>query len=299
MSPSHRIPEQYRTSSFRASDALRESVPRSLVDGPAFVRPFRGVRVSEAPRDIVAHCHAYLPVMPSGHYFSHATAALLWGMWLPLRCESSTLHVTAPLPHRAPRMTGVVGHKASVVLSDILLECGLPLVSPLDAWRQLAPLLTLDELVAAGDSLLRRKRPLATRSQLVVALARHGGGRGVRKLRAAFEEVRAGCDSPRETRLRVILVRSGLPEPIVNAVVSRPGQSLRYGDLVYREWRVIVEYDGAHHFTPTQRAADILRLEQLRAEGWIVIIVIAAHLDHPMLVVSRVEAALRSRGWRR
>ena len=119
----------------------------------------------------------------------------------------------------------------------------------------------------------------------------------MRNLRDAFAEVRAGCDSPRETRLRILLVRGGLPEPVVNAIVSLAGQRLRFGDLVYREWKVIVEYDGVHHFSPAQRASDILRLEQLRADGWIIVIVIAAHLENPALIVSRVAAALRSRGW--
>jgi hypothetical protein len=194
-------------------------------------------------------------------------------------------------------MRNMVGHKHEAGSVEVVLVDGMPVASPLDSWRQLSTLLSLDELIAAGDSLLRREAPLLARHQLVVALARHGGHRGAKKLREAWEQVRSGCDSARETRLRLVLVRAGLPEPRVNAVVSRPGRPLRFGDLVYEQWRVIVEYDGRHHLTAAQRAADILRLEQLAREGWTTVVVLAEHLATPSTVVTRVAQALRANGW--
>ncbi len=60
---------------------------------------------------------------------------------------------------------------------------------------------------------------------------------------------------------------------------------------------MIVEYDGRHHLTAAQRAADILRLEQLAREGWTTVVVLAEHLATPSTVVTRVAQALRANGW--
>jgi hypothetical protein len=177
---------------------------------------------------------------------------------------------------------------------------GLPVTSPVDTWRQLSAELTIDELIEAGDSLVRRHAPLATLAELGQAVERHAGRRGAANLARALPHVRADADSPRETRVRLLLVRAGLPEPAVNLVVSRPGApKTRFGDLVYSEWRVIVEYDGQHHRSdPARYAVDVLRLEELAHDRWTVVRVLAEHLADPRSVVLRVEAALRSAGWR-
>lgn len=119
-------------------------------------------------------------------------------------------------------------------------------------------------------------------------------------VRRALPHVRAGCDSPRETQLRLILRRARLPEPEINPVVSAQGERVRYGDIVFRKWRVIAEYDGSHHFTnPQQYADDIVRHEELTRAGWTVIRVLSAHFDDLPATVARVERALTDNGWRR
>ncbi|NYF10957.1 hypothetical protein HDC94_002113 [Leifsonia sp. AK011] len=180
----------------------------------------------------------------------------------------------------------------------IVERAGLPVTAPLDAFRALSTRLSVWELVAAGDSLVRRVDPLLTMVELERAIGRHAGNRGNRALRVALPLVRTGCDSARETLLRLILVSGGLPEPAVNPIVSLPGERLRLGDLVYESWKVIVEYDGRHHLTDEQVSADILRLEQLTRAGWTVVRVVNRHLDDHHSIVRRVGSALRSAGWR-
>ncbi|MFE9575642.1 DUF559 domain-containing protein [Nocardia sp. NPDC006044] len=67
----------------------------------------------------------------------------------------------------------------------------------------------------------------------------------------------------------------------------------------WKEWRVAVEYDGAHHWTdPTQRTKDIDRLATLESLGWRVVRVNATLLHHrPHVILDRVRAALRAHGW--
>jgi hypothetical protein len=54
---------------------------------------------------------------------------------------------------------------------------------------------------------------------------------------------RSGVDSPQETRLRLLLVLAGLPEPSVNLIIRQPdGSWRRRYDMAYEEFRLIIEY---------------------------------------------------------
>jgi very-short-patch-repair endonuclease len=96
------------------------------------------------------------------------------------------------------------------------------------------------------------------------------------------------------------LVRAGLPEPLVNPEVSTPGAERRlFGDLVYPDFRVIVEYDGEQHRTdPRQYAADVARLEALAVAGWFVVRVLAHDLRDPAALTGRIARVMHGRGWR-
>lgn len=156
--------------------------------------------------------------------------------------------------------------------------------------------LTLDELIVAGDGLVCRSDPLATVPQLRRAVARNAGRRGNLSLRAAFEQVRPRTDSPRETSLRLLVVRAGLPEPEVNGRLNEEGGRERLGDLVFRRWHVVLEYEGAHH--QQSRLAyldDIDRYGELAAR-WRFVRVTKEHT--PDQIVLRTTAALRAAGWR-
>lgn len=290
---------------FHVRTAETQRVPSSRLRAHDLNTPYRGVRQLREPHrdesNLVERCHAYAPLLRPGHLFSHGSAAALWGLWLPRRVEqASVIDVTAILSARAPRMVGVRGHHVNNDTVERMLVDSLPVTSPLDTWRQLSTVLSINELVAVGDSLVRRQGPLVAEQQLDVALARHAGRRGVRKLRAAFHKVRAGTDSPKETELRLTLTSAGLPEPAVNAIVTVPGETpIRFGDLVYDRWKVIVEYDGRHHrFDAIQYDADIERLEQLARAGWLVVRIVDTQLRRPRELVARVSDALRAHGWR-
>jgi len=293
------LPVELSISPFTTAEALVGGVPYARLRRRDLYAPFRGIRDRTPPTSQADRCRAYAPRLANGHAFCRESAAALWGMWLPHRVErDETVSVLAIAPARAPRMRGVRGFRSSS--ADLALIAGLPLTSPADTWCQLGQILALDELIAAGDSLVRRNRPLCSIEELGSAAARRAGARGIATVRRALPHVRSGCDSPRETRLRLILHRARLPEPEINPVVSAPGERVRYGDIVFREWSVIVEYDGSHHFTnPKQYAVDIARHEELARAGWTVIRVLAAHFEDPASIVERVERALSDNGWRR
>jgi len=258
---------------------------------------FHGVRTpAHLPGDFTTRCRTYATRLKSGQFFSHVTAARLWGMRLPWRMEREPLHVTALLPARTPRTRGVVGHHSDAPGPELARHDGFVLPTPAETWRSLASILTLDELVVAGDGLLNRQHPLATSGQLRRAVARNAGQRGNRTLRAAFDQVRPGTDSERETVLRLLLVRGGLPEPEVNGLLTEPGERERFGDLVYRTWKVVVEYEGLHHQASRHAyLGDIHRFEDL-ASRWRFVRIAKEH--SPAETLARVGAALRAAGWR-
>ncbi|MEY2849167.1 MAG: hypothetical protein RI885_1834 [Actinomycetota bacterium] len=211
------------------------------------------------------------------------------------------VHVAVIAPDRLPRRANVVGHQVRRRESDLVTVRGYRTVSAITAWIQLAPLLHLDELIVAGDGLICRKNPLTTLDAITERIDDLRAVHGVALLRRALVDLRSRTDSARETRLRLTIVRAGLPEPEVNGRIDDDsGRFLAFGDLVYRRWKVIVEYDGEQHrLDETQYLRDVDRLHALAEAGWTVIRLNKSHLaDGSQEATSRVRRALRAAGWR-
>ncbi|KAA8884981.1 DUF559 domain-containing protein [Nocardia colli] len=128
----------------------------------------------------------------------------------------------------------------------------------------------------------------------------HPGTRGVTRLSAILQLIDAGAESPPESHTRLLLTDDGLPRPTTQLVIRDSfGGFVARVDMGWEEWRVAVEYDGAHHWTdPTQRTKDIDRIATLESLGWRVIRVNATLLHHrPHVILDRVRTALRAHGW--
>lgn len=111
--------------------------------------------------------------------------------------------------------------------------------------------------------------------------------------------VDGGAESPPETRTRLLIVRDGLPRPETQIRVrDGSGRVVARSDLGWECWRILVEYDGDHHWLDErQRSRDIDRAADLEALGWAVIRVSAELLrDRPDVVLERVRAKLRMAG---
>jgi very-short-patch-repair endonuclease len=161
---------------------------------------------------------------------------------------------------------------------------------------ELASVLGLVDLVVVGDALLRLG--LTTRRDLVAycaaSPAQHAGD-----ARRAAAYVRDRVDSPMETRLRMLLVLAGLPEPEVNLeVVDAAGLTTLRLDLAYADIRLAVEYDGRQHAEDTRQwGRDLKRREWLDDQGWKVIVVTAEGMyGDPAATLVRVLGALAARG---
>ena len=125
---------------------------------------------------------------------------------------------------------------------------------------------------------------------------RHPRARGVTQLRELLPLVDGGAASPRESRTRLRLLDCGFPRPETQIPVVVGSRPVAFLDMGWQRYSVAVEYDGDHHRKDRrQYVKDIARLRMLEESGWIVIRVIAE--DRPEQWLTRVEAALRSRGW--
>jgi very-short-patch-repair endonuclease len=240
---------------------------------------------------------AYAPRMTENQYFSHLTAAQLLGLRLPEQFYLVALHVTSTEPQRAPRARGIIGHQART--SSTVIVNGMKVSDPVSTWLNCAAFLGVDELTVMGDGLVCRSHPAATLDQLRAAVRSWHGQRGFVRLQKALVQVRANTDSARETMLRLILERAGLPEPELNgAILNSQGAVIAHGDLVYRNYRVIVEYDGGQHRTDERQFdIDIERLDAVIAEGWRVIRVGRNLMRRHTVMVHTIRTALEAGGW--
>jgi hypothetical protein len=294
MTPEALLPE-FAGRAFTTAAAIAADVPRQRLRARDLAAPFHGVRMPRGwPPSLRARCTAYAAIMPAAHAFSGPTAALLWGLPLPSELERDPrLHVIALDNGRAPRGKLIAGHRTGIAVETRVLG-GCRVVAPVEAWVGLAPRLGLDALVAAGDRLLGLPRPLAVRAEIAAALRRHAGGPGIRLLRAANDELRENVYSPRETRTRLLIVRAGLchSEPEPNGTIELHHGGRTRGDLVFRQERVVVEYEGGQHLVdPGQWAIDLQRYNDLALSGWLVIRLSKRMGDAEIL--ARVGQALR------
>lgn len=300
------LPAALISAPFRVDQALTHGVTRRRLRAGDLLSPFRGVRTVSEVNSLEARCRALQPILvPGKQYFSHSTAARIWGIPLPSELErDDRLHVSNRERRATPRR-GVISHEV-VTPKGVRIVGGLPVSTPTDAWCELAAtqlpsgrLLTLDELIVAGDWLVSWPQPIATVGEIERALERFRAARGIRMLRQAWREMRAGSASPRETRLRLLVCRApqGFPTPELNQRISLPGGRITHGDLMFVEYRVLLEYDGGQHRTDeTQFLRDVDRMNALALAGWHVVRV---HKATPNAEVLRLlSAALRARGWK-
>ncbi len=269
---------------------------RVVRDYPVAV--FRGARATVEPVCFDERIAAFAAVMRSGEFFSHGTAAHLLGLPDRRKTETTPLDVAVAPPMRAARRVGVRSHHLWDEAVEVV-HAGYPVADPASTFCHLSSFRSLDELVALGDALVLsnqegRRRGLRVELAVLAERAAYYRGRGGRRAREAVAFVRVGSESPRETQLRLLLIRAGLPEPELNIeLFDAEGCFVARVDLLYCLERVVVEYDGDQHRTDrAQYERDIARIEAIEALGYRVIRVRASGLLDPEGTAARVRRAL-------
>jgi AbiEi antitoxin C-terminal domain len=243
----------------------------------------------EVPITPLLRATAVSRLVPSGSHISHHTAAELWGAAPP---ADGATHVTLPSACGRLVRQGVRSHYRKHPAQTTLRK-GLPISTPEQTFLDLAAIgVGLVDLVVVADSLIKAGH---TSSELLIAEAGQGSGRGCRLARRAASLAREGVDSPQETRLRLLVVLAGLPEPRVNLIVrGADGSWRRRYDMAYEYVRLILEYDGRQHAEDTRQwRTDIFRREELDQIRWRLVIVTSDGIyREPLRTLERVRDAL-------
>ena len=272
--------------------ALQAGIPRSTVDSAAFRRLLHGIIVSaDVPDSALLRVKAALACYFDSAFASHASSARVWRV--PVHTRPGE-HVTVPDDTHRLRRAGVTTHHRPGAAAAVRRGVRVSVLE--DLFVELAEELSLVELVVAGDWMVRRHR---VRIKDLRRAAASAGGRAGRVASQAARYVRSRVDSPMESRLRMLIVLAGLPEPVVNmSVRDVDGEAVRRFDLCWPEARVIVEYDGRHHVERTEQwESDLDRREEIDDAGWRILVVVAAGVyTDPGRTVERIFRLLRARG---
>ncbi len=194
---------------------------------------------------------------------------------------------------------GIVLHSDALWDDEICLRDGVQMTSPARTAFDLGRRKGLTTALIRLDALAHATGVKAADIELLAE--RHRGARGLVQLRRVLPMVDGGAESPHETKTRLVIMASGLPRPQTQIEVRNDwGAVLARIDMGWEEWKVGVEFDGAHHWTdPAQRTRDIDRLAELELRGWTIIRVSADLLRHrPEVVIARICWALRAAGCR-
>lgn len=216
-----------------------------------------------------------------------AAAALHGSAWIDSALVVDLYHDNR---HRLP---GLMVRSECLDPDDTCIVDGLPVTTPARTALDIGCWYRPAKSVAAIDALARATDLKMADVELLAG--HHRGRRGIVRARRAISLADAGAQSPRETWLRTLLIRAGLPRPQTQIPVhDKSGRTVAYLDMGWEDVKVAVEYDGDHHRTRrSQYSRDIHRLEMLQRRGWIVIRVTAE--DEAAEVVRRVRDALARR----
>jgi G:T-mismatch repair DNA endonuclease (very short patch repair protein) len=227
-------------------------------------------------------------VMPRTGALAGLTAAALWGA-PDLVGADDAVEVVVPPGVRWTPGAGVVVRTAPLDGDVVVGRRGSRLTgrvrTALDLIRR-GPLedavVLLDQLVHAGVVGLDDVRSAAGR------LPRSRGSRLAREVAGLADGL---AESPQETRLRLLLLRSGLPAPVAQFRVFDADGLVGRLDFAYPDLKIALEYDGLWHGDRRAFLDDRRRLNRLNAAGWVVIHVTLEDLRRPERLAARIRAA--------
>lgn len=191
------------------------------------------------------------------------SAALLLGAG----CAPSDAPAEVLVPSDARGHPGLRVRRDRLAESEIATVDGCRVTSAARTAWDLARRLPLVEAVVAVDSLARVGRfPPA---DLLTRRLTEPRARGCRKLDEVVDLCDCRAESPMETRLRLALVRHGLPRPEAQyRVLDEHGFPLARVDLAYPPAQVAIEYDGVRHLDRQRWSRDRARDTTLAGAGW-------------------------------
>jgi very-short-patch-repair endonuclease len=282
---------------FTARQGVAAGLGPHRLRGGDLQRPFHGVILpANIEPDFMMLCRSLAGRLPDNAFFCGIAAAKILYIPLPYRHENSRIvDVGVPAPAFPPSGRGIRGHMLRLDPASIRRWDGVSITSPEQTWCDLGGLMSIPELVAAGDYLIHWRSPLASVDSLSAAVSMRTRQRGVIRLRAALELVNDRSESPQESKLRVILTGARLPGLSVNFPITTSGGYRYRADLAFPERKLVIEYQSAFHENPASFRDDMTRISRLEADEWKVMQVNKEDIAAPVELVARIRRTLAGR----
>ncbi|MEV7395517.1 hypothetical protein [Aeromicrobium sp. NPDC092404] len=283
------MPETLLRRAFSRQEALQNGISARMLQHPRFELVFPSVYVLAGTRlDALGLIDAAALALPDDAQPSHLTRMRRLGVDYG---PPTPLHFTIGRDHHLD-LADVFLHRTAAMPP---VEAGG--VVPEAAFIGAAATLRLIDLVKIGDWLLHRQH-MTIASLIGLARAqpwRPGAGAAV----AVVPHLEERSRSLKESETRLVLVFSGLPRPEVNRdVLDANGFFIGCGDLTYRLWKLLIEYEGRQHaFDDAQFSRDIDRYAGFRGSGWEYVQVTQARLERPRSLATFVHQRLVERGY--
>lgn len=223
------------------------------------------------------------------------TAAWLQGC---AAASSPTVHVLVPYSRWVRSQQGLVVHHGRTIAADVVRIQELRVVA-LEA--AITGLLCTDSqrtALALADQ-AAAQLPATDRAEFCARIADRLAARPDRRgtVRAAglLDLVTGKADSPPESWLRLLVVETGFPPPVMQyEVVDLHGRVRWILDQCWPELRIALEYDG-HEAHEDRQDEDAARDTDLERRGWVVIHVRAGDLQNPERFLRKLWDAYRRR----
>jgi hypothetical protein len=259
--------------------------------GPGFQRLYHGVYLDGTVQpDHRVWCRAASLLLPSGGAIGLESAAHLMGLrgldpGLDVRVMVPTTRSLRPQTHLLVR-------RVQLTADDVTSLFGMPVTTPVRTASDLARFLPRVEAVIALDAMLRQSK--LSPAALLSYIDDHVGWPGVPAVRTALSLSDGLAESPMESRMRLVIIDSGLPAPRAQVKIYRGKRFVARVDWAYEEQKLALEYDGDHHMEKATFRFDMERQRELAHLGWRVLRFNADDvLRFPDRMVAEIRAALR------
>ena len=281
------IPPELTRRPFSLDEARNAGLTLSALSGKAWLRVGAELyRWKELPEDPWQTLSAWQRVLSPDAVFVGATAAWLLGIDLE---PTNPVEVAVPASSGLRSRAGIIVRRCEIPPADVIYIRGFPATAlPLTLAGLCLHRPAVEALVAIDVAVRLCLTDSAALRQYAEASKGRPGAARLRSL-AVFS---APAESPMETRLRWLMIHSGLPHPQVqtNLYDSAP-RFVGRADMYYPESRLVIEYDGSNH--RDRLVGDNRRQNLLINAGYRVLRFTSADIHNRAdVVVAQVQAAL-------
>lgn len=191
-----------------------------------------------------------------------SAAAMHGTKWLDPRLPAEILHDNRHAPVRLSVWTDAIDDR------DVMTIDGIPVTTPERTAVDMARRYRFDAAIASVDALANaaHMRP----SDIRQLADKYPSARGMPRARRVLQLVDPGAESPKETWLRLLVIRHGFPPPETQIpVYNEYGVLVAVLDMGWRDRKLALDYDGEHHRDPIRFNKDIRRHDEVTELGWV------------------------------